>query len=110
MAAARAFGQPSEPFSGMQDVGLLGLQMLDAYARANGDVEGYTAEGDSEGHSGRYGGTGSARMSEIDRSLDGDSYSSGSSYDDGDSSAASRSQDGTGSESGPDDGFSDMEW
>lgn len=76
--------------------------MLDAYARANAGAEGL------DGNSTRYGGTGSARTSEIDRSLDGNSDSSGgSSYNGG---ATTAYESGTEDESDSGNEVSDMEW
>lgn len=103
-AATRAYGWPSAWWddSGGQDGGLLGLQMLNAYERAHAGAEGL------EGNAIRYGGTGSARTSEIDRSLDGDMDSSGGSeYEAG---ASTASEGGMDVGSGYGDAFSDMEW
>eukprot|EP00892_Ulva_mutabilis_P004091 jgi/Ulvmu1/2053/UM120_0049.1 len=105
-AAAHAFGRPpDDAMSGSDGSGLLGLQMLDAHATRAGFGGGDTAY-DVDG--------GSARTSDIDRSLDGASSSSGS-YDGGATSGAQSSHTASdgGSDSGSDgasDVFSDMEW
>lgn len=79
---------------------LLGLEILDMYARVGLD-----------GSDIRSGDASSARTSDIARSLDGSSSAGASeSCDDGATTAASTSYSVTESDSDSNGGFSDMEW